>query len=110
MTKEELYTIALDKISAWKLDNYHTIFLTNMVVRKYRHPKEKINEIAIKVMQLMKKTSYKKDLVIISSKKCLENLETALEDSDVPSEWLTGNIVSHVVKELVNQIRIEYDD
>ncbi len=99
--KKLIYNVALSEAEKLKLDKYHTCFLAEMVVRKLRHPEEKMDKIASKVMKEMKKNYPKKDLVEVSASKCLDQLEVALNDSDaVPTEWLVGQTVSHVVKKL----------
>lgn len=99
--KEIIYNIALEEVLKLKLDNYHTIFLANMVLRKVRHPEEKMDKIAAKTMKKMLFIYEKKNLVEISSDKCLDNLEEALNRSNsVPQEWLVGQEVSNVVKHL----------
>lgn len=108
--KEIIYGIALKHVSSLGMDNYHTIFLTNMVVRKQSHPNEKMDVIATKVMKLMTKVYGKKNLIETSARKSLNRLEVALDRSNVPNEWLTGQSVSHVVKKLVKIVEEEIDD
>lgn len=99
--KELLYNTAMEEAKKLQLDNYHTFFLAEMVVRKLRHPEEKMDKVAAKTMKTMKKNYGKKDLVEVSSSKCLDQLEIALNDSNaVPPEWLSGQTVSHVVKKV----------
>ena len=53
----------------------------------------------------MKRSYGKINLIEISSKKSLNLLESALNDSEaVPTEWLSGQTVSHVVKKLVSKV------
>lgn len=108
--KKLIYSVALKHVSSLGMDNYHTIFLTNMVVRKQSHPNEKMDEIATKVMKLMTKVYGKKNLIETSARKSLNRLEVALDRSNVPNEWLTGQSVSHVVKKLVKIVEEEIDD
>ena len=96
-----LYNTAREEVEKLKLDKYHTHFLVEMVVRKIRHPEEKMDKIATKAMKEMRKNYSKKNVVEVSAKKCLDQLESALNDSDeVPQDWLLGQTVSHVVKKL----------
>lgn len=96
-----LYNTAREEVEKLSLDKYHTHFLVEMVVRKIRHPEEKMDKIAAKAMKEMRKNYSKKDIVEVSAGKSLDQLESALNDSNsVPSEWLSGQTVSHVVKKL----------
>ena len=99
--KQLMFNVALAKVQELELDKYHTYFLAEMVVRKLRHPEEKMDKSASKVMKIMKHNYPKKGLVEVSASKCLNQLEVALNNSDaVPEEWLSGQTVSHVVKKL----------
>lgn len=108
--KKLMFNAALEEVEKLKLDKYHTYFLAEMVVRKLRHPEEKMDKIASKVMKEMKKNYPKKNLVEVSASKCLDQLEVALNDSnEVPTEWLSGQTVSHVVKKLAQIVFDELD-
>lgn len=103
--KKLLFEVTLEEVRKLQLDKYHTRFLTEMVVRKLRHPEEKMDCIAKKTMKEMKKSYGKKNLVEVSASKSLDQLEVALNNSDaVPNEWLSGQTVSHVVKKLVVKV------
>lgn len=103
--KKLLFEITLEEVKNLELDKYHTRFLTEMVVRKIRHPEEKMDAIASKTMKVMKKNYGKKNLVEVSSTKSLDQLEAALNDSEgVPTEWLSGKTVSRVVKKLAGKV------
>ena len=84
------------------LDDYHTEFLAQMVTRKVRHPKEHVDDIAKKVMEKMPMIFMKKKkIMLVSTDKCLDELEMLLESSEyVPTEMLElgGENVSSVVK------------
>ena len=109
--KKIIFETALEEVKKLKLDKYHTRFLTEMVVRKLRHPEEKMDVIASKTMKVMKKNYGKKNLVEVSASKSLNQLEEALNSSDaVPTEWLSGQTVSHVVKILVAQVIEDADN
>lgn len=109
-SKEILYNMALEEVLKIKIDDYHTVFLTNMVVRKIRHPEEKTDKIAEKVMKKMPDYyKKKKDVLVVSARKSLENLEAALDNSEVPQEWMRGQCVSHVVKELAKIVVNKFD-
>ena len=104
-----LYTTVTEEVEKLKLDMYHMHFLVEMVVRKIRHPEEKMDKIATKAMKEMRK-NYKKNVVEVSAAKCLDQLEAALNDSNsVPTEWLSGQTVSHVVKKLAQIVFDELD-
>ena len=99
------FETALEEVEKLKLDKYHTRFLTEMVVRKLKYPEEKMDVIASITMKEMKRSYGKINLIEISSKKSLNLLESALNDSKaVPTEWLSGQTVSHVVKKLVAKV------
>ena len=115
-------------------DGYNAIFLATMVLRKIRHPEENMREIALKVMktmpvrygredlsaedpqeELMKELSRKainkseedygkNDIVVVSIDKCLDNLEIALNDANLPEEWLSEQIVGTTVKKLAAKV------
>lgn len=115
-------------------DGYNAIFLATMVLRKIRHPEENMREIALKVMktmpvrygredlsaedpqeELMKKLSRKainkseeeygkNDIVVVSIDKCLDQLEMALNDANLPEEWLSEQIVGTTVKKLAARV------
>ena len=103
--KELIFNVALDEVEQLGLDKYHTKFLANMVARKVRHPEEKMQVLAKKTMKKMPKLYPKKDLVQVSTEKCLDQLEIALNDSSlVPEDWLSGQTVSHVVKKLASKV------
>lgn len=109
--KEKIfYNMALNEVLEFNIDKYHTIFLTNMVVRKILHPEEGIDKTAEKVMYLMPMYyKEKKNVLIISARKSLENLESALDESNIPQSWMKGYVVSHVVKKLVKRVLNKFD-
>lgn len=101
--KEVIYNVALKEILQLKLDDYHTIFLANLVTRKIIYSEEELNQVISKTMHRMTKIyKQKRNIVEISAKKCKEQLEEALDsaNSEVPDEWLCGDMVSNVVKEI----------
>ena len=103
--RQIIFETALKEVRKLELDKYHTRFLTEMVVRKVRHPEETMDVIASKTMTLMKMSYGKKNLVEVSAAKSLDQLEEAINDSDaVPTEWLAGQTVSHIVKKLAAQV------
>lgn len=109
--KKILFEAAFKEVKKLKLDNYHTRFLTEMVVRKLRHPEEKMDTIATKTMKEMKNNYGKRNLVEVSASKSLDQLEEALNNSDaVPTEWLSGQTVSHVVKILAARVIVYADE
>ena len=100
--KELIYMMALEEVKKLHLDDYHTEFLAQMVTRKVRHPKEHVDDIAKKVMEKMPMIFMKKKkIMLVSTDKCLDELEMLLESSEyVPTEMLElgGENVSSVVK------------
>ncbi len=115
-------------------DGYNSIFLASMILRKIRHPEEDMREIAMKVMEKMpirygredlstedpnenkmKELSRKaikkdvedygkNDIVVVSIDKCLDQLEMALNDANLPEEWLSEQIVGTTVKKLAARV------
>ena len=115
-------------------DGYNSIFLATMVLRKIRHPEENMREISRKVMKTMPVRYGKEDLssqnpqedkmkelsrkainkseedygknniVEVSIDKCLDQLEMALNDANLPEEWLSEQIVGTTVKKLAERV------
>lgn len=115
-------------------DGYNSIFLASMILRKIRHPEEDMREISRKVMkampvrygrddlstedpqeELMKELSRKainkseedygkNDIVVVSIDKCLDNLEMALSEANIPEEWQKEQLVGTVVKKLAKKV------
>lgn len=115
-------------------DGYNSIFLATMVLRKIRHPEENMREISRKVMKTMPVRYGKEDLstenpqeermkelsrqainkseedygknniVEVSIDKCLDQLEMALNDANLPEEWLSEQIVGTTVKKLSERV------
>ena len=106
--KELIYATAFAEVKKFGLGNYHTDFLANMVLRKIRHPEEKMDRIATKVMEKMAR-KYKK--LVISSTKCLDQLQEKLDMSDeVPENWKSGQAVSRTVKKVAAKVIETLDD
>ena len=105
-----IYNVTVAEVMKLKIDKYHTSFLTQMVLRRIKHPEEKMDRIASKTMKMMPKIYTRKEVVEVSSSKCLNQLEEALDKSDsVPQDWITGQMVSHVVKKLVQIVIAKVD-
>ncbi len=103
--KERLINEALAEVMELRLDRYHTIFLANMVVRRINKPTAKMDVLAEEVMADMPLLYEKKNLIVVSARRSLENLEEALDGSKtIPKSWLTGQVVSHTVKALAERI------
>lgn len=103
--KERLINEALAEVMELRLDRYHTIFLANMVVRRINKPTAKMDVLAEEVMADMPLLYEKKNLIVVSARRSLENLEEALDGSKtIPESWLTGQVVSHTVKALAERI------
>ena len=102
---EKLINEAMMQVMELRLDRYHTIFLANMVVRRINRPNAKMDVLAEEVMADMPVLYNKKNLIVVSARKSLENLEEALDQSStIPENWLTGQVVSRTVKELVRRV------
>ena len=106
--KELIFSTAFDLIRKYGLSFNDTEFLANMVLRKIRHLEEKMDVIAMKVME---KTAKKRKLLAISSSKCLEHLHEELDMAEqVPEEWKTGQVVSRFVKKIAGIVIETLDD
>ena len=107
--KKLIYEAAWTEAKKLGIDNFNAEFLANMVLRKIRHPEEKMDVIAAKVMQ---KISVKdKKIVAVSSAKCLDQLQEKLDSSDnVPEDLKNGKLVSRVVKKLAAKIIENLDE
>lgn len=106
--KELIYATAFAEVKKFGLGNYHTDFLANMVLRKIRHPEEKMDKIATKVMEKMTRKHKK---IAICSEKCLDQLHEKLDMSDkVPEEWKSGQAVSRIVKKVAAIVIETLDD
>lgn len=110
--KELIYNAALAEVVNLQLDDYHTLFLANMVLRKIRHPEEKMDEISSRVMKKMTKIYKKKKNVIeLSSSKSLDKLEEKLEECpNIPEGMFAGKTVSNVVKALCKKVLERLDE
>ncbi len=107
--KKLIYDAAFAEAKKFKIDCYNTKFLANMVLRKIRHPEEKMDVIATKVMH--KLSIQNRKIVAVSSKKSLEQLQEKLDESDyVPEELKNGLAVSNVVKKLATEIIENLDE
>ncbi|MBQ2937882.1 MAG: hypothetical protein IJE05_03260 [Clostridia bacterium] len=136
MRKEELYKICLMEVSRIKyLGNYHTIFLSTMLLRKMRHPEEKLKEIISKTQKKMRRRYSNKECPEVQEEKmrtesmqavgcngqnygknnflertnerCLEQLEDALEGAVIPKDWkLTGFTVEDVLDYMVKELSV----
>lgn len=136
MKKHELYDLCLLEVSRVKrLDSYHTIFLASMLLRKIRHPEERLKEITRKVNkkmesrysvnesdedeeELMREASRiavcksagnygKTNILIRTDEKSLEQLEAAIESSSIPKEWvLRGYTVKNVLNYMIDEIPV----
>ena len=61
-----IYNTTVAEVMNLKIDNYHTSFLTQMVLRRIKHPEEKMDRIASKTMKMMPKIYKRKDKMITS--------------------------------------------
>ena len=99
-SKEIIYDSIISEIVKLQLDDYHTLFLANLILRRIRHPEEHMKERVTKVMKKMTVVYQKKKNVIeISSEKCLDILEEKLEECpNIPDHLYSGRTVGNVVK------------
>lgn len=117
---EELYQLIDQEVAKLQFqfkEEYYAIFLKSMVKRKLKHPEEKMDKILQHTMQHMKKTSKKKDFVVIGKLKSFEDLEEVIINNEVAYElWQNAThmkeeekeeasqFVSCIVKELVKKV------
>lgn len=133
MKKKQQFEIVLSEVLKLNMDGYNTIFLSTMVLRKIRHPEERLTAIATKAMKTMAKRygrrilddkedeeirkssmtalhkteeNYgKTDLVVVAANKSFEALEEALEYSDLPEELImSGQPVKETFEYLVKKV------
>lgn len=134
MKKHELYNLCLMEVGRIKrLDSYHTVFLSTMLLRKMRHPEESLKEITSRAKKKMKsrygkveceeseeeqmrknsmdalkksESDYGKNNILIrTDEKSLEQLEEALEGSDMPKEWMESRC--YTVEEILERMSKE---
>lgn len=136
MKKHELYQLSLMEVGRIKkLDSYHTVFLATMLLRKLRHPGESLDEI-ISVSKKKMESRYGKDecdemeeekmrkesmvavnksetdygknnILIRTNERSLEQLEEALEASDIPKEWEeAGYEIEDILEYMAKEIKV----
>lgn len=113
MKSEELiYNTALAEVINLQLDDYHTLFLANMVLRKIRYPEEKMDEISSIVMKMMHHIyTKKKNVIDFSSSRSLDRLEEKLDECpNIPEGMFAGKTVSNVVKALCKKVLERLDE
>ena len=107
--KKLIYDAAFAEAKKFKMDSDNTKFLAHMVVRKIRHPEEKMDVIATIVMHIL--NIQNRRILVISSEKSLMRLHEKLDESDyVPEELKNGLLVSNVVKKLATEIIENLDE
>lgn len=136
MKKNELYRISLMEVERIHgLSSYHTIFFTTMLLRKVRHPGEKLRETVSKTMKKME-TRYsrneandeeeekirkvsmkalnkttenygKSDVLSRAADACFDELDSALEFVTMPAEWdVQGYNVKSVMEHLMKELPV----
>lgn len=118
LTKEEVKTLnrvlSYIKGNKWGLKNYPTRFLALMITIRESYRKEvkteneipKMPQLARETMDLMSAV-YDEKYMKVSWKRSLSDLSEALNTSKIPDEYLSGQIVSHVVKKIGEETREE---
>lgn len=92
----------------WKLEKYSTVFLSQMALRVFclKENQQPVNleEVAAEAMQnvqdIYKETEElhnKRNIVVVSSKKCLGMLQESISNGDVPKRILEGDIVKNAL-------------
>ena len=100
--KKKIYDAAFAELSKLGIRTYDTQYLANMVLRKIRHPEEKMDEISKHVERKMAKIYRHTEL---RSEMRLNLLQEALDASETISEdWLRDLTVSRTVKEIAAKV------
>lgn len=99
------------KVLDMGLSKYHTLFLTQMAIRRYKKSmkgkEESIDKTLDKIMRRMqslcKETKGLENKIVIetSSNKSRAKLEEELSDANLPDELLNGEILENVLEYLV---------
>ena len=112
--EERMLASVMTKVLDFEISTYHTVFLTELAMRRYKvankKKKETLEESATKTMKKMpdlcKKTEGlkdKKNVVETSAKRSLEALESELEGSKkISDKLLRGNIVESILSYLLD--------
>ena len=110
--REELKVASIiSKVLDMKLSKYHTLFLTQMAIRRYKKQikgkQESIDKTMEKIMRRMpslcKETKglEHKSVIETSSNKTREKLEEELSDAERPEELLNGELIENVLTYLL---------
>ena len=110
--REELKVASIiAKVLDMGLSKYHTLFLTQIAIRRYKKKMkgkdESVDKTLEKIMRRMpslcKETRGLENKVVveISSKKSRENLEKELADAKIPDELLNGELIENVLTYLL---------
>ena len=111
--EEKMLASVMTKVLNFEISTYHTVFLTELAMRRYnvanKKKKEKLEESTTKTMKKMpdlcKKTEGlkdKKNVVETSAERSLEALESEPEGSQkISDKLLRGNIVENVLNYLL---------
>lgn len=101
----------MSKVLDMKLSKYHTLFLTQMAIRRYKKSmkgkQESIDKTMAKIMRRMpslcKETKglEHKSIIETSSSKTREKLEEELSDAELPEELLNGELIENVLTYLL---------
>lgn len=95
--KKLIFDAAYAEVAKLGLNSYETQYIAKMVLRKVRHPEEKVDQIAKRVERKMSKIYRHTEL---SSTKRLDILQDAIDGANVPEDWQRGQIVSTSIKAL----------
>lgn len=105
--QKAVYDAAFEEAKKLRIGKYHTEFIAYMIYRKVRHPKEKMDVLAVKAMNHMAKK--RKNCIKTSAVKSLEALEEALDGSSkIPDELFAGKPVANIVKKLAKNVKANF--
>lgn len=136
MKKNELYRLSLMEVGRIHgLSGFHTVFLATMLLRKMRHPGEKLRETTFKTMKKME-TRYSKHVATDEEEEkirkesmkvlnkteesygktevlsrpanvCFDELDSALDSVTMPKEWnVEGYSVESVIKYMMQELPV----
>jgi hypothetical protein len=110
--KDEAKVVSIiAKVLDMGLSKYHTLFLTQMAIHRYKiktkKKQESIKKTAQKIMSKMPELCKKseglkhKNIILTSASRTLERLEEELYDANIPEELLNGQILENVLEFLI---------
>lgn len=99
--KKLIFDAAYAEVAKLGLNSYETQYIAKMVLRKVRHPEEKVDQITKRVERKMSKIYRHTEL---STTKRLDILQDSIDGANIPEEWQRGQIVSTSIKALAAKV------